>query len=48
MKEKVTVISVAVATIKFLLGMCDCTVDSDIGKGNFLLLLGILYVRGHR
>ena len=27
--------SVAVATKKFLFGMCDCTVDSDVDMGYF-------------
>ena len=33
-KQKVTVTSVAVVTTKFLFGICDCTVDSDVGKGD--------------
>ena len=39
-----TVTSVAVATTKFLFGMCDGTVDSDVGTGNLLLLLEISHV----
>ena len=39
-----TVTSVAVATTKFLFGMCDCTVDSDTQTGEFSLMLGILHV----
>ena len=39
--------SVAVATTKFLFGMCDCTVDSDVGTGDFSLVPGILHVCGH-
>ena len=35
-KQKVTVTSAAVATMKFLLGTCDCTVDNDVGAGDFL------------
>ena len=31
--EKVTATSVAAAIAKFLLGTCDCTVDSDVGNG---------------
>ena len=31
--EKVTTTSVADAIARFLLGMCDCTVDSDVGNG---------------
>jgi len=27
----VTVTTIAVATTKFLFGMCNCTVDSDVG-----------------
>ena len=46
-KQKVRVIRVAVATMKFLFGICDCTVDTDIGTGDFSLVLGILYVCGH-
>ena len=39
-----TVTSVAVATAKFLFGICDYTVDSDVGTGNIWLALGILHV----
>ena len=42
-----TVSSVAVATTKFLFGMRDCMVDSDVGTDNFLLVLGILHICGH-
>ena len=42
-----TVTSVAAATTKFLSGMCGCTVDSDVGTGDFSLVLGILHVCGH-
>ena len=35
-----TVTSVAVATTKFLLGMCDCMVGSDVGKGDLSLVTG--------
>ena len=45
--QKVTVTSAAGATLKFLFGMCDCTVDSDVGNGDFSLVLGILHVYGH-
>ena len=38
---------VAVATTKFLFGMCDCTVDIDVGTGDFSLVLGILHVCAH-
>ena len=47
LKQKVTVTSVAVATTKFLLGMCDCTTDSDAGTGHFSLALAILHMCGH-
>ena len=42
-----TVTSVAVATKKFLLGMCECTVDSDVGTCDFSLVLQILHVCGY-
>ena len=42
--QKVTVTSVAVAPMKFLFGMYDCTVDSNGGTGDFRLVLGILHV----
>ena len=32
---------------KFLFGMCNCTVESDVGTGDFSLLLRILQVCGH-
>ena len=38
-----TVASVAVAAMKFLFGMYDCTVDSDAGKVDFWLVLEILH-----
>ena len=38
--QKVTVANVAVATTKFLFGMCDCTVDSDVSKGNYFARAG--------
>ena len=41
-----TVTSVTVATTKFLFGMCDCTVDSDVGTEDFSLVLRILHVCG--
>ena len=42
-------LGVAVATTKFLFGMCDCTVDSAVGKGDFsiLHLCGHAHVRSH-
>ena len=36
-----TVANVAVATTKFLFGICACTVDSDVGAGNFSLVLRV-------
>ena len=42
--QKMTVTSVAVVTIKFLFGMCNCMVGSDVGKGQCLPLLGVLPV----
>ena len=27
--------------------MCNCAVDSDVGTGDFSLVLGILHVCGH-
>ena len=36
--------SVLVAITKFLFGMCDCKVNSDVGTGDFSLVLGILQV----
>ena len=37
LKQKVIVTSVAVATTKFLFGMCDGVVDSDVGTSDFSL-----------
>ena len=39
-----TVTSLAVATMKFLSGMCNCMIDSDVGKDDFLLALGVLHM----
>ena len=44
-KTKVTVTSVAAATINFPFGKCDCTVESNVSTGD--LSLGILQVYGH-
>ena len=41
-----TFASAAVASTKSLFGMCNGMVDSDIGTGDFLLMLGILHVCG--
>ena len=46
-KQNVTVTSVAVATTKFLFGMCDCAVDHDVGTGNFSIVKGLLHVCRH-
>ena len=46
-KQKVIVTSIEVAKTNFLFGMYDCTVDSDIGMGDFSLVLGILHMCGH-
>jgi len=40
-----TVTSAAVATTKFLFSMC--TVVSDAGTGDILLVLGVSHVCGH-
>ena len=42
-----TVVSVAVEAMKFLFGMCDGTVDSDVGTENFSPVPGILHACGH-
>ena len=42
-----TVTSISFATKKFLCGMCYCTVDSNVGTGDFSPVLGILHVCGH-
>ena len=44
MKQKVTVNSAALATMKSQFGMCNCTVDNDVGMGDFLLVLEIWHV----
>ena len=36
--------SFTVESTKFLFCLCDCTVDSNVGKGEFLLMPGILHV----
>ena len=38
-KQKVTVTSAAIATTKFLFGICDCTADSDDAEDSFSLVL---------
>ena len=42
-----TVFSLAVATMNFLFGMCDCTADNDVDTGDFSLVPGTLRVSGH-
>ena len=42
-----TVSIVAVTTTKSLFGMCNCTVDSDVGTGDFSNVQRILHVCGH-
>ena len=44
MNAKGDVTSVQAATKKFLFGMCDCTAESDVVKGDFSPELRILYV----
>ena len=44
--KRVTATSVAAGTMKFLFGICDCTVDIYVGTGNFSLVLGILHECG--
>ena len=41
-----TVTSVAFATTYFLFGICNCTVNNDVGTGDFSLMQGILHVCG--
>ena len=43
-KQTMTVTDVVVMTMKFLFGMCNCMVDSNVGKGHFSLVLGLLCV----
>ena len=37
----------AVEAAKFLFGMCDCTVYSDVGTGDFSLVPGMWRMCGH-
>ena len=39
-----TVNSAAAATTKVLLGLCDCTVDSNVGRSNFSLLPEVVHM----
>ena len=40
-------VGVVVAATKFLFSLCDCTVDSNVGTGDFSIMLEILNVCGH-
>ena len=44
-KQEVTVTSVTVPIAMFAFGMCDSTLASDVGTGDFSLVLGNLHVR---
>ena len=46
-KQKLTVTSGTVVRTNVTFGMCDCTVVSYVGMGNFSLILGILHICGH-
>ena len=39
--------SFAVGATKFLFDIYNCTVDIDVGKGDFWLMLQILHMCGH-
>ena len=39
-QQKVTVTNSAVATIKFVFGMCACMIYSDVGMGDFFARAG--------
>ena len=43
-KEKVTVTIIAVATVRLLFGICDWTLDGDVGQGGFLTRAGDLHL----
>ena len=48
MTAKMTVTSVVVARAKLLFCMCDCTVDTDVGTGEFsYFACAITRVSGH-
>ena len=47
LKQIMTITSAVVMTMKLLSGMCNCMVDSNVGKGHFSLVLGLLCVCGH-
>ena len=42
-----TVTNVADVTTKFLFGIRECTVDSDVGTGDFSFVLRIFHARGN-
>ena len=46
-KQMVIVTNVAVRTTKFPFGMCDCTLDSNVGMVDILLVLRNLHICGH-
>ena len=43
----VPVTGIAVVIPKFPFGMCNCIIDSDVGMGDFSVVLGILDVCRH-
>ena len=45
-KRKMTITSVAVATTRFLFGMCNCTLDNDVGTNDISHVLVILHICG--
>ena len=46
-RNRETFTSVADVTTKLLFGICDSMVDSDVGTGDFSLVLRILLECGH-
>ena len=42
-----TFTGVAVVINKVSIGMCDCTVDNNVGMDDFSLVQGTLHVCGH-
>ena len=47
MKAKVTATIVTVATTKSLHSMCNSADNTDVGRGDFWPMLGILHMCGH-
>ena len=45
--RKVAFTNVAVVTMKFLGGMCNWMIDSDVCTDDFALVMGLLYMCGH-